>query len=166
MKLTGGYFMIKNICLFIFSALILCGNTAFADNTAEALKFFRNYVNAANTYDKSLLDMYSPNARIIRQVIKPDGELVDVETDTETYIKQLRMGQMTARFRRYKNTYSNIKAEKVSDGYKISALRQPSGEKYKLKSYMIITKQSDGEWKITEELMQTKVQLFLKYANK
>lgn len=165
MKLTGGYFM-KRILAILFISLYFTVEIAFAENSAEALKFFRNYVNAANSYSDTLIDMYSPDAKIIRQVIKPDGELVDVETDTQTYVKQLRMGQMTARFRRYKNTYSNIKAEKVSNGYKISALRQPSGEKYKLKSYMILKKQPDGKLKIVEELMQTKVQLFLKYANK
>ena len=38
------------------------------------------------------------------------------------------------------------------------------GEKYKLKSYMIVQKQPDGKWLIVEEMMQTKVQSFLKYA--
>lgn len=156
----------KRIFVILFISLYFTAGIAFAENSADVLKFFRNYVNAANSYSDTLVDMYSPNAKIIRQVVKPDGELVDVETDTATYIKQLRLGQKTAKFRRYKNTYSNIKTEKVSNGYKISALRQPSGERYKLKSYMIINKQPNGEWKIIEELMQTKVQLFLKYANK
>jgi ketosteroid isomerase-like protein len=137
-----------------------------ADENTEAIKFFKKYINAANNYDSSVLNMYSPDAKIIRQVIKPDGELVDVETDTETYLRQLKIGQKTAKFRRYKNNYSNITSQKVSNGYKISALRQPSGERYKLRSYTIVQKQPNGEWKIVEELMQTKVQLFLKYANR
>ena len=156
----------KRIFAFLFISLYFTTGIAFAENSAEALKFFRNYVNAANSYSNTLVDMYSPDAKIIRQVIKPDGEPVNIETDTATYIKQLRLGQKTAKLRRYKNTYSNIKTEKVPNGYKISALRQPSGERYKLKSYMIINKQPNGEWKIIEELMQTKVQLFLKYADK
>ena len=156
----------KRIFAFLFISLYFTTGIAFAENSAEALKFFRNYVNAANSYSNTLVDMYSPDAKIIRQVIKPDGEPVDIETDTATYIKQLRLGQKTAKLRRYKNTYSNIKTEKVPNGYKISALRQPSGERYKLQSYIIINKQPDGEWKIIEELMQTKVQLFLKYADK
>ena len=156
----------KRIFAFLFISLYFTTGIAFAENSAEALKFFRNYVNAANSYSNTLVDMYSPDAKIIIQVIKPDGEPVNIETDTATYIKQLRLGQKTAKLRRYKNTYSNIKTEKVPNGYKISALRQPSGERYKLQSYIIINKQPDGEWKIIEELMQTKVQLFLKYADK
>ena len=50
-------------------------------------------------------------------------------------------------------------------GYKVSSLRQPSGEDYKLKTYMIVKKQPDGRWLITEEMMQTKVQTFLRYAD-
>lgn len=137
-----------------------------ANNNNEGVNFFKKYINAANNYDSSVLDMYAPNAKIIRQVIKPDGELVDVETDTDTYLRQLKMGETTAKLRKYKNQYSNITSTAYEDGYKISALRQPSGEKYKLKTYMIIKKQPDGKWKIVEELMQTKVQTFLKYAKR
>lgn len=148
-------------CLLI---VILFSNAVFADEKQEALKFFKKYVAAANSYDPAIINMYAPNAKIIRQVVKPDGTLVDVETDTNTYIKQLKIGQKTAKLRRYKNTYTNISSSKVENGYKISSLRQPSGEKYKLKSYMIVQKQPNGKWVIVEEMMQTKVQTFLKYA--
>ena len=68
--------------------------------------------------------------------------------------------------RKYKNDYRNINAVKVQNGYKVTAERQPSGETYWLKTHQIVQKQPDGKWKIVEEMMQTKVQTFLKYANK
>ena len=157
----------KKFLLFLIAVIVtLSGSKVFADEAQEALKFFKTYVNAANNYSPELIKMYSPEAKIIRQVIKPDGELVDVETDTDTYITQMKIGQKGAKMRKYKNTYTDIKAEKLDDGYKISSLRQPSGEKYKLKTYMIVKKQPSGKWLITEELMQTRVQTFLKYARK
>ncbi len=158
----------KNIfyILIILGLVCIINSPVFADENAEALKFFKRYVNAANSYDPALAQMYSPDARIIRQVVKPDGELVNVETDTDTYIKQMRLGQTTAKLRRYKNTYTNITSQKVDNGYKISALRQPSGETYRLKTYMVVKKDSSGKWHIVEELMQTKVQTFLKYAKR
>lgn len=156
----------KNVFYLLFCLLtvFIAGSAVFADERQEALRFFRHYINAANNYSTEITKMYSPDAKIIRQVVKPDGTLVDVETDTATYIRHLKLGQKTAKFKRYKNTYSDISSEKVSNGYKISSLRQPSGEKYKLKSYMIVQKQQDGKWLIVEEMMQTKVQSFLKYA--
>lgn len=148
-------------------SLIIAGTLAvFADGRQEALSFFNSYVNAANTYSNSVGDMYSPNAKIIRQVIKPDGTTADAVTDTATYLKQMKLGQAGARIKGYKNNYTNISVTEMSNGaYKISSLRQPSGESYKLKTYMIVKKQPNGKWLITEEMMQTKVQMFLKYVN-
>ena len=139
---------------------------ALADDQQDAIQFFNDYVKAANTYNPVITTLYSPNAKIIRQVVKPDGTTANAYTDTATYIKQMKIGQAGAKLRHYTNTYTDIKAEKVANGYKISSLRQPSGENYKLKTYMIVTKQPDGKWLITEEMMQTKVQTFLKYEEK
>ena len=134
----------------------------YADNQTEAIDFFNSYVNAANTYSTEIPSLYSPSARIIRQVIKPDGELVDKETNVDRYISEMKKGQALAKVRKYKNDYSNISATKINDTtYKVSALRQPSGETYKLKTYMIMQKQASGNWLIIEEMMQTKVQMLL-----
>ena len=156
--------MKKNILTLITLAFISL--PVFADDSLEALKFFNSYVEGANNYSPTIVEMYSPSAKIIRQVVKPDGTTVDVGTDTATYIKQMKLGQAGAKLRHYKNNYSNIVATPVEGGYKISSLRQPSGEDYKLKTYMIVKKQPNGKWLIVEEMMQTKVQTFLRYADK
>lgn len=152
--------------LLLFGVFLTTGMQAFADDAADALAFFKSYVNAANNYNPAVETMYSPNAKIIRQVIKPDGSLVNVSTNTATYIKQMKLGQAGAKLKGYKNNYTNITVAKSGDGYKVSSLRQPTGENYKLKTYMIVKKQPNGKWLITEEMMQTKQQIFLKYANK
>ncbi|MBO5435821.1 hypothetical protein J6A31_08515 [bacterium] len=159
--------MKKFLSILMLTGVVLLGGTqVFAGDLEDARAFFDSYVNAANTYSPTIESMYSPKAKITRQVVKPDGTLVNVDTDTATYMKQLKLGQAGAKLRKYKNTYSDIKVEKSGNGYKVSSLRQPSGETYKLKTYMVVTKQPDGKWLITEEMMQTKVQTFLKYANK
>jgi hypothetical protein len=150
--------------LSILFILIATSLTAFADDTQDVKNFFNSYVSAANSYSATVANMYSPSAKIIRQVVKPDGTLVNVNTDTATYIKQMKLGQAGAKLRGYKNTYTNVTVTSLGNGsYKISSLRQPTGESYKLKTYMIV-KKSNGQWKITEEMMQTKVQTFLRYA--
>lgn len=150
--------------LSILFVLIITGLSVLADDAQEALKFFNSYVSAANSYSPTVATMYSPNAKIIRQVVKPDGTLVNVNTDTATYIKQMKLGQAGAKMRGYKNNYTEVSVKNLGNGsYKISSLRQPSGEKYKLKTYMIVKKEN-GSWKIIEEMMQTKVQTFLRYA--
>lgn len=152
--------------LLTLIALAFISLSAFADDKQDALSFFNSYVNAANNYSPTVAEMYSPSAKIIRQVIKPDGTTVDVATDTATYIKQMKIGQAGAKLRHYKNNYTNISVAPIGDAFKVSSLRQPSGEDYKLKTYMIVKKQSNGKWLIVEEMMQTKVQTFLRYADK
>ena len=151
--------------LVAFIVLISMTTAVFADGVSDARKFFDSYVNAANSYSDTITGLYSPNAKIIRQVVKPDGKTVDVYTDTATYVKQMKLSQSVAKMRKYKNYYSNITVSPLSGGaFKISSLRRPTGESYKLKTYMIIKKQPDGKWKIIEEMMQTKEQIFLRYA--
>lgn len=155
----------KKILLIIFAFFAL-PLSVFADDKQEALDFFNNYVESANNYSPTVAEMYSPNAKIIRQVVKPDGTTANATTDTATYIKQMKIGQAGAKLRKYKNYYSDITVTPVSNGYKVSSLRQPSGETYKLKAYMVLQKQASGKWLIVEELMQTKEQIFLRYADK
>ena len=155
----------KKYILSLVALFVLTLN-AYADDQQEALNFFNNYVKAANTYSNTVSDMYSPNAKIIRQVVKPDGTTANAYTDTATYIKQMKLSQAAAKLKKYTNSYSNITVAKIADGkYKVSSLRQPTGETYKLKTYMILQKQPSGKWLIVEEMMQTKQQIFLKYAN-
>lgn len=152
--------------LMLFGLFLSTGIKTFADDAQDALNFFNSYVQAANNYSPTIPEMYSPKAKIIRQVVKPNGELVNVDTDTDTYIKQMKLGQAGAKLRKYKNNYTNITVTPTGNGaYKVSSLRQPSGEDYKLKTYMIVKKEN-GKWQIIEEMMQTKVQTFLRYANK
>ena len=154
----------KKILLSIISLLFI-NCAVFADGKQDALDFFNSYVKYANSYNDIITTMYTPNAKIIRQVVKPDGTTQDVYTNTATYIKQMKLSQSVAKLRNYKNNYSNITVTQLGkDKYKISSLRQPTGETYKLKTYSIVQKQADGKWLIIEELMQTKEQIFLKYA--
>ncbi|MGN1124969.1 MAG: hypothetical protein ACI4SM_02165 [Candidatus Gastranaerophilaceae bacterium] len=150
------------ILLVLFTTQI----TVFADDLTTVKGLFNQYVKAANTYNPSLLNYYSPNAKIIRQVVKPNGELVNATTNMQTYTKQMKISQGTAKVRHYTNKYSNISATQTNRGVKISALRQPMKESYWLKTYQIWQKQSNGSWKIVEEMMQTKEQIFLHYADK
>ena len=152
----------KKILLTLL-ALMTLTMTAFAASTKdEALAFFNKYVNAANSYDPVITTMYSPTARIIREVVKPDGSTVTRVTNTQRYISEMKKSQAVAKIRKYKNTYTNIKVEKTgTDTYKISSLRQPSGESYKLKAYSVVKKQPNGSWLIIEEMMQTKVQMLI-----
>ena len=129
------------------------------------LKSFNDNDKAANNNSKTVANYYSPTAKIIRQVIKPNGTTKDVVTDTPTYIKQMKIGQVGAKLKHYTNNYTNVTATQTQPGkVKISSIRHPSADNDSLKTYMIFQKQANGKWIIIEELMQTRQQIFLKYA--
>ena len=151
--------------LLLILIIFFFGLNAFAGEKEDALNFFNNYVKEANNYSDRILKMYSDNAKIIRQVIKPDGTLVNAYFTASQYRGQLIISSKIAKLSHYKNNYSNISLKEVSNGYKISSIRMPSmSPKEKLKAYIIIQKQPNNEWLIMEELMQTRQQVFLKYA--
>lgn len=143
---------------------ILTFSDVYAQTPKDGIDFFGQYQAYANNYDSKLLNMYSPNAKIIREVITPSGETEEVIVPTKRFFKELKIGQKTAKLRKYKNSYRNIIASEVPNGIKISAERQPSKETYWLKMYQIVQPTESG-LKITEEMMQTKVQTFLKHKD-
>lgn len=145
--------------------IILTFSDVYAQTPQDGIAFFNQYKNFANSYNDKILDMYSPNVKIIREVIKPSGEAEQVIVPAERYFKELKIGQKTAKLRKYRNSYKNVIAQKVQNGIKVSAERQPSRESYWLKMYQIYTP-TDSGLKITEEMMQTKVQSFLRHKNK
>ncbi len=152
----------KKILLILMAFMAL---PVFADDAKDALAQFNKYVQAANNYSDAVEQMYSPTAKIIRQVIKPDGSTANATTDTQTYIRQMHLSSAAAKIKGYKNTYTDVKVTPVANGYKVSALRQPGTDPDRLKTYQVWQKDAKGKWLIVEELMQTKQQIFLKYAD-
>ena len=87
--------------LLVMFMLLISSTQVFADDLATAKSLFNQYVYAANTYSPNLLSYYSPRAKIIRQVVKPDGTTVNATTNMQTYAQQLKLSQGTAKLRKY-----------------------------------------------------------------
>ena len=147
--------------IFLFWILLLVNFTCHANETTEVQEFFNNYIEAANSYDTDYFRFYSDNAKIIRVVEKPDGTLQAVNIPLSRYKSEAKKSTILAKIRRYKNKYINIKLSKQGNDYKISADRVPSTSDYKVPAEFIIGKDSNGDWKIKEESMNTRVQRFL-----
>ena len=125
-------------------------------------KFFNEYVAAANSYSNNYFSYYSDNAKIFRVVEKPDGTCQSVDIPLERYKREAKKTSKFARLRKYKNKYFNIKISPCGEDYKLTAMRMPSTSDYKIPAHFIIGKDKNGNWKIKEESMNTKVQKFLK----
>ena len=152
----------KIILLFILLTTVA---SVQAETTKDGMAFFDKFTNYSNSYNEALLGMYSPDVKIIREIVKPSGETEQVIIPSQRFFKELKLGQKTARIKKYKNRYKNIIVKEIPNGLQVSAERQPSNETYWLKMYQVLQNTNDG-LKITEEMMQTKVQALLKHKNK
>ncbi len=153
------------LAVFIITGISLAANAA-TTTPEQVLAFFNKYVDAANTYSETITDYYSPNARIIRVVMKPDGTTATVTANTKQYFNQMRLGANLAKINKYKNYYTERKITKQGGDFKITCLRRPSTSDYKIPAHFVIGLDANGNLKIKEEMMYTKQQKFLKYANK
>ena len=139
--------MKKILCVLV---LFLCVNVrCFADEIQDVQCFFNDYVTAANNYSCDYFDYYTNNAKIIRIVEKPDGTQQAVNIPLDRYKCEAKKTSKLAKLRKYKNKYFNVRIF-------------PQGEDYKIPAYFIIGKDCNGNWKIKEESMNTRVQKFLK----
>lgn len=150
----------KKLCVAL---ILIAGFTlkVSADEVQDVQSFFNRYIEAANSYSCDYFDFYSENAKIIRVVEKPDGTQETVNIPLARYKCEAKKSSKFARLRKYKNRYFNVKIFPQGENYKITAMRMPSTSDYKIPAYFIVKKNNNGEWKITEESMNTRVQKFL-----
>ncbi len=134
---------------------------ASADEIQDVQCFFNQYIDAANNYSSDYFKYYTDDAKIIRVVEKPDGTKESVNIPIERYKSEAKKSTKLMKLRKYKNRYFNVKITPLGQDYKVAAMRMPSTSDYKIPAYFIIGKDTNGEWKIKEESMNTKVQRFL-----
>lgn len=148
--------------IVIILVCILCINTyCFGNETDDVQKFFNEYIDAANSYSCDYFNYYAKEPKIIRVVEKPDGSEKSVNVPFERYKAEAKKSTKLMKLRKYKNRYFNVKITPHGKDYKVAAMRMPSTSDYKVPAHFIIGKDNNGEWKIKEESMNTKVQRFL-----
>lgn len=154
----------KNVKVLILLLCLLIGGKVFADNNSEVLEFFNNFVNLSNQYDLKMLDFYSQNPIIKREVIGKNGALVIVP-----FSEHKKMQKAYSEHKKLLvNTKNNYKDKKVielgNNTYKITAQRCPTVMDRCFDSYMIIKKENNT-YKISEEYSKVQTTYFLKYKN-
>ncbi len=151
--------MIK-LCLFLLF-LVTAGVICHATEMQDVQYFFNKYTETANRYDSKYFDFYSDDAKIIRVVEKPDGSRESVNIPLDKYKNEVRKSKALMKMRKYKNFYSDIEILPIGKDFKVAAMRMPSTSDYKVPAHFIIGKDNNGNWKIKEESMNTKVQAFI-----
>jgi len=144
--------------ILITLIIFIVGLSALAGEKGDALEFFNHFLSAYDSYNSTeVLNLYSNNAKFIRQLID-NGKLIDTqyfskESYTEQIKFELKINKIYKDTYTYKKCYTDISVEKVSNGYKINATRYFPGDP-NTKTYIIVQKQPNGKWLIIEEMIQ------------
>jgi len=133
-------------------------------NEQEALEFFNRYENLANQWSLEVINMYSSNPVIKRNVLKKTPVMIVVPF--EEHKKMLKTYNKNKKLLfGIKNNYKNKKVTDLGNGkYKISAERCPTIMNRCFDCYMIIQKQNN-QYKIIEESSDVKSTYFLKFKD-
>ncbi len=152
--------------ILIVGICFLCSKSVFAENTIEPIEVFNNFVYLSNQYDLKMLNFYSANPIIKRDVLgKKTNTLVTVPFSEHVKIQKMYSNHKKM-LEKVKNNYKNPTLTKIGNNmYKITALRCPTVMDRCFNSYIIIQKQN-GEYKIFEEYSQVQSTYFLKFKDK
>ena len=96
-------------------ALITFSLNALADDKADVLTTFENYVNDANSYSTTIPDYYTKNAKIVRVVNKKQGGQASIIIPFDRYLKEMQTHAKIAKVANYKNRYENRKVSQIVD---------------------------------------------------
>lgn len=147
-------------------ALIVCSVTAgwtaepaepdFAE-IREVKSLFDKYKRMESDFDPSLADLYSDEVviRITRKY--PDGAARVMTIPAKQYKQLIRTAMPAAKARGDTNVYKNSTYSRDGDGVRIKSSRYSNLKKYESPISILVRPNKLGEWRITEELSESRV---------
>ena len=146
-------------CLMLVLYLLASPATAGVVTQTEARVFFDNYVALGEAYDVGLADLYADDAVIRSERRYPNGENRAMQLSGRQWKALIVSVMPLAKARQDRSTYSNLKVSVSGKRARISADRYSELKCYTDPGYyMVIERQSDGEYRIVEEYSQTRPQ--------
>jgi hypothetical protein len=141
------------------AALLFSLGVAFAaraDDTAEALAFFRDYVARADRFDPGLADLYADDAAVRSKRIMPDGKSQTLTVSGAEWKALIRQAMPIAKQRGDHNTFRNVSAKPVGKDVMVTAERYSHLKNYTSPFALLVRRDASGAWKITAEITETR----------
>ena len=133
-----------------------CAAPAFADDTADALAIFKEYVARSDRFDVAIADLYADDAVIKAKRLGPDGR-VQTFTFTGTQWKSLIPQAMPLAQRLdERNSFQDVSVKPSDTGVMITAKRYSRVENSTTPWAILVTKQRTGDWRISAEVIESR----------
>ena len=124
---------------------------AHADEAEKAREFFGEFVNRANAFDSGIVELYSPNARVI--TLRDGSEKLEL---SGAQWKQLLVRFLpVAKKRGDISTFKDVKVFPHGDGFRISAVRTSAVKCVSDPNYHLDVVRMEERWVIVEEYTET-----------
>lgn len=128
-------------------------------SVARVRAFFDNYVKLGDAYDADLANLYSDEAVIKASRQYPDSSRRTLQLSGVQWKSLIAKVLPLAKAQEDRSSYSNIEVEIRADQAKISADRYSERKCYRDTGYyMILQRQSSGNYLIVEEYSETQPQ--------
>src|SRR5690349_15524543 len=128
---------------------------AAADDTAEALTVFKEYVARSDRFDGSLADLYTDDASIRAKRLGPNGKIQSLTFTGAQWKALIRKAMPLAQQKGDRNTFQDVTAKPSESGISIVARRYSHLKNYTSPWAILVTKQPTGDWKISAEIFET-----------
>jgi hypothetical protein len=136
--------------------VLWCGVPAWADDTADALAFFKEYIARSDRFDPGLADLYADDAAIRSKRIMPDGKTQTLSFSGAQWKALIKQAMPLAKQRGDRNTFRTVSAKPDGNSVVITAERYSHLKSYSSPFALLVTKDPTGAWKISAELTETR----------
>lgn len=140
------------IALFSFVLTV----SALADDTADALAVFKEYVARSDRFDVAIADLYADDAVIKAKRLSPDGRMQTFMFTGRQWKALIPQAIPLAQQLDERNSFQDVSVKPSNTGIMITARRYSRVEDSTTPWAILVTKQQTGGWKISAEIIESR----------
>ena len=142
--------------LALTAVLLFWAVPARADDAAEVLSMFKEYVARSDRFDPGLAELYADDAAIRSKRVLPGGRTETMSLSGAQWKALIRQAMPLAKERGDRNTFRNVAAKPSGSDVIVTAERFSHLKNYASPFAQFWRKDKSGAWKIGAELTETR----------
>jgi len=145
-----------NAGFVLIAALLLWAGPARADDAAEVLTLFKEYMARSDRFDPSLADLYADDAVVRSKRVLPGGRTEMISFSGAQWKALIRQAMSLAKERGDRNTFRNIAVRPSGTDVIVTAERYSHLKSYASPLAQFWRKDQNGTWRVGAELTETR----------